>query len=455
MKGCFMSCPLSVIILAAGKGSRLPGPQPKVLRPIGGKPALSHVMETAHALSPDAIYVVHSPDLDYTLDEKVQGIVQITPNGTAAAIQCALPTIPPTHRVLVLYADVPLITPSSLRPLIDAEGLSLLTCCLDNPGHYGRIIRHKDQRILRITEFKDATEQERLIQEVFSGLMAAPADTLSKVLARIENNNAQSEYYLTDCVALWPNHHAITHYCTPHHQDVQGMNTLAEWIQLERYYQRRYALSLIQQGVHIEDPDRFDCQGVLQAGQHCRIGPNVVLRGHIKLGNRVHIDAHCHITESELGDDVMVKPHSVVDRSILGAHTIIGPFAYLRPGTQCEAHNKVGSFVEIKNTYLGAYTKVPHLSYLGDSQLGRQINIGAGVITCNYDGERKHQTVIEDGAFIGSGCQLIAPRHIGKGAYIGAGTTLRHDAKAHALTVIRHRAEIIESWHVRNKAEHV
>lgn len=453
--------PLEVVILAAGKGTRMRSARAKVLHPLAGRPMIAHVMDTAMALAPAAVHVVVGHDAT-AVEAAVRPwqahiVQQGTPQGTGHAVACALPAVKPGSLVLVLYGDVPLVRPQTLAPLIadaaERQQLALLTVEPANVDGYGRILRRKGT-IIGVVEHRDATEAQRRIREVNTGLLAAPADTLRRWVGALAPNNAQREYYLTDIVALAAAEAApISGHVAPDPLEVAGINSHAELALAERAYQRTQAHSLLAHGVRLADPARLDIRGRVEAGHDVAIDVGVVLEGHVVLEDNAQVGAYSVLRDVHLGRGARVEPHSVLDGARVGPNCVVGPFARLRPGTVLGAGVHVGNFVEIKKSELGAGSKANHLSYLGDSIVGARVNIGAGVITCNYDGARKHQTVIGDDAFIGSDSQLIAPVSVGPGATIGAGSTITADAPGGTLTLSRTRQKSVAGWRRPAKKE--
>ncbi len=427
---------------------------PKVLHPLGGQPMLSHVIRTAQALQPAQTIVVHGHGgalvRERMVDHEVRWVLQAEQLGTGHAVAQALPEIPDDHLVLVLYGDVPLTRPETLRPLlaVAAEGgLALLTVELDDPSGYGRIVRNQSGAVVGIVEHKDASPEQLRIRECNSGLLAAPAALLRGWLGRLRNDNAQGEYYLTDVIAMAVQEgKAVQAIAVSDPMEVAGVNDRCQLAALERELQARQARRLMEAGLTLADPARFDLRGELLHGRDCSIDVNVVLEGRVVLGDRVKIGPNCVIRNAEIGDDVVILPNSVIDDARIGPSCQVGPFARLRPGSELQERARVGNFVEIKAARLQRGSKVNHLSYIGDADVGADVNIGAGTITCNYDGANKHRTVIGDGAFIGSGTNLVAPITVGPGATIGAGTTLTRDAPADKLTLARARQKTVEGW---------
>ena len=452
---------MNIVILAAGKGTRMHSDLPKVLHTLAGRPLLAHVIERARALSPKRIIVVYGHGGDAVPSalpgDDIVWALQSPQRGTGHAVMQALPHLAPEGPTLVLYGDVPLTAIDTLRHLVQpaAEGaLSLLTVALDDPAGYGRIVRDQG-RVVRIVEHKDADEATRAIREVNTGILAAPTPALSRWLAGLSDNNAQREYYLTDIVAAAVADGTPVHATQPAHDwETLGVNSRAQLAQLERLFQQQQADALMEAGVALADPARFDLRGTLACDRDVFIDVGCVFEGRVRIGKRVSIGPHCVIRDAEIADGAQILAFSHIDGATVGADARVGPYARLRPGTELGEGSHVGNFVEMKATRLGAGSKANHLAYVGDAEVGARVNIGAGTITCNYDGVNKHRTIIEDDAFIGSDTQLVAPVRVGRGATLGAGTTLTRDAPADRLTVSRARQTTIEGWKrpVRNKA---
>lgn len=446
--------PLSIVILAAGQGTRMRSELPKVLHPLGGRPLLSHVIESAHRLNADAIHVVigHGAERvrDTFADAGVNWVMQDRQLGTGHAVAQAMPSIPDGHTVLVMYGDVPLISKETLEPLraIAAQGfVGLLTAELENPTGYGRILHNADGSICRIVEEKDASTSERAIREVNTGFVAAPAAKLRRWVDALDNSNAQGEFYLTDIVVRAVNDGvSVRGFSAANIEEVMGINDRAQLAVQERCYQRRKALACMRDGVTLIDPARFDLRGTLSAGQDVIIDVNAVLQGDVRLGNRVSIGPNVVLSNVQVGDDVQILANCVIEDAVIGNAARIGPFARVRPDTRLAEHTHVGNFVEIKKSDVGAGSKVNHLSYIGDTTIGSGVNVGAGTITCNYDGANKHRTVIGDNVFIGSDTQLVAPVTIADGATIGAGSTITRDAPAGELTLSRAEQVTRRGW---------
>ncbi|MFY0663634.1 MAG: bifunctional UDP-N-acetylglucosamine diphosphorylase/glucosamine-1-phosphate N-acetyltransferase GlmU [Natronospirillum sp.] len=440
-----------IVILAAGQGTRMKSKLPKVLHPLAGTPMVQHVVDTARQLGSEITLVVgHGADAVRAqfADQPVRFVTQAEQLGTGHAVAQALPHIQADQRVLILYADVPLIQPEALKPLLtgaDASGLTLLTATLDNPAGYGRIVREK-QSIAAIVEQKDATSEQLLIQEINTGIMAVPGDWLQKALPRLDNSNAQNEYYLTDLVAMAVQDGlAVNGVQADDLIATQGVNNRVQLAALEREYQRRRVEELMLQGVTVIDPARLDLRGPVESGTDNHIDVNVILDT-VTLGSNVTIGANCIIRRSHIADGAVILDNTLIEDAIVGPAAQVGPFARLRPGTELAAKAKVGNFVEVKKAHIGEGAKVNHLTYVGDARVGAGANIGAGTITCNYDGVNKFLTVIGAGAFIGSNSTLIAPVTIGDGGYVGAGSVISKDAPAQQLTLARAKQLTLSKW---------
>lgn len=451
--------PLHIVILAAGQGTRMYSQTPKVLHPIGGQSMLKRVVETALALSPERIHVMighAAQQIQQALsDEPVHWIVQAQQLGTGHAVMQALPFIPDECSVLVLSADVPLIKAKTLSNFIQSveqtssskTPLGLLLATVPDPTGLGRMIRNHQQQILAIVEEKDATEEQRKIHEIYSGICCAQAADLKRWLPKITRHNAQEEYYLTEMIALAvAEAHPVTSLQAQHAYEVQGVNNRLQLQQLERIWQKQLAEKLLLKGVSLADVNRIDIRGELVCGLDVQIDVNAVFSGNVTIGNGCTIGPNCILNNVVLEDHCTILANSVLDGCHIGEHSQIGPFARIRPGTKLSAHCKLGNFVEAKNAVFGEGSKASHLSYLGDVSIGQQVNIGAGTITCNFDGVNKHQTVIEDGAFIGSDTQLVAPVTIGQNATIGAGSTIRRNAPPGELTLTKSKQTTVYGW---------
>ncbi len=445
---------LTTIILAAGKGTRMRSKLPKVLHKIAHKPLLQHVHDTAVQLENNEIHIVigHGSDLvKQTLENlQVNWVEQTEQLGTGHAVQQVSNQISNDTIALILYGDVPLLKIETLQNLISKiteKTLALLTVNLADPMGYGRIVRDDSGNVLRIIEEKDATEVEKQITEGNTGILAVQGKSLKKWLSQLRNNNTQGEYYLTDIIALAVSDGFEIITSSPQNEDeVLGVNDKLQLAHLERVYQLQQAEILMRQGVTLSDPNRFDLRGTLEVGQDVEIDVNVIFEGKNQVGNNVKIGSNCSIKNATIGDDVIILPNCVIENAQVGANSRIGPFARLRPETVLATDTHIGNFVEIKKSVIGQGSKVNHLSYIGDSLVGKKVNIGAGTITCNYDGVNKFQTIIEDGAFIGSDTQLVAPVTIGKNATIGAGSTITKDTPDDKLTLSRSKQLSVSGW---------
>lgn len=444
---------LSVVILAAGKGTRMYSDLPKVLHPIAGKPMVKHVIDTAKQLSAKQIHLIygHGGDLlqQRLSAEPVNWVLQAEQLGTGHAMQQAAPFFADDENILMLYGDAPLITATTLEKLIAAKpenGIALLTVVLDNPTGYGRIIRENGS-VVAIVEQKDANPEQLKIQEINTGVMVASGASFKKWLSQLDNNNAQGEYYITDVIAMANRDgYKVEAVQATNLMEVEGANNRLQLAALERYYQKAQAKKLLLAGVTIIDPARFDLRGTVTHGKDVVIDVNVILEGSIQLGNNVKIGAGSVLKNVVLGDNVEIKPYSVLEDSVIGESADVGPFARLRPGTELAAKAHVGNFVEIKKSTIGEGSKVGHLTYIGDSEIGANVNIGAGTITCNYDGANKFKTIIGDNVFVGSDTQLVAPVTVASGATIGAGSTITKDVAADELVITRVPQRHIQGW---------
>ncbi len=444
---------MSVVILAAGKGTRMYSDLPKVLHTLAGKPMVQHVIDAANNLGAQRVHLVygHGGDLlkNTLSDSSLNWVLQAEQLGTGHAMQQAAPFFADYEDILMLYGDVPLISVESLQRLRDAKpqgGIGLLTVKLDDPTGYGRIAR-ENGKVVGIVEHKDATEEQRKIDEINTGILVANGADLKRWLAKLNNNNAQGEFYITDIIALA--HHEgreITAVHPDRLSEVEGVNNRLQLSRLERVYQSEQADKLLLAGVMLRDPARFDLRGELTHGRDVEIDTNVIIEGSVTLGNRVKIGTGCVIKNSVIGDDCEISPYTVVEDSTLAAACSIGPFARLRPGAELAEGAHVGNFVEMKKARLGKGSKAGHLSYLGDAEIGDNVNIGAGTITCNYDGANKFKTIIGDDVFVGSDSQLVAPVTIARGATIGAGTTVTRNVGEDELVISRVKQTHIQGW---------
>jgi bifunctional UDP-N-acetylglucosamine pyrophosphorylase/glucosamine-1-phosphate N-acetyltransferase len=428
---------------------------PKVLQPLAGRPMLEHVIRTARAIKPAGIHIVYGHGAEqvraaFAEQTDLQWALQAEQLGTGHAVVQAMPAIPDDHRVLVLCGDVPLIRPDTLERLV-ADGargtLSLLTAVVDDATGYGRVLRNGSGAVMRIVEHKDATETERRVREINTGLIAFDAGPLRRYLGNLKNQNSQREYYLTDVIAMaFADKVEVQGIVAESAAEVLGINDRAQLADAERAWQRRQAAELMARGVTLADPARIDVRGAITVGRDVFIDVGVVLEGKIVLGDRVHIGPYAVLTDVTLGNDTEVHSHSVLHGTAAGDDCEIGPFSRLRPGTVLAGHVKTGNFVEVKNSHVAPHSKINHLSYVGDATVGTDVNVGAGTVTCNYDGASKHRTVIGDNVFIGSGSMLVAPVEIGAGATIGAGSTITKDAPAGELTLERAKQVTVEGW---------
>jgi bifunctional UDP-N-acetylglucosamine pyrophosphorylase/glucosamine-1-phosphate N-acetyltransferase len=451
---------LSVVILAAGKGTRMRSSLPKVLHPIAHKPMVKHVIDAAKALNISALNVVYGFGGDQLKDNiddpTIDWVLQSEQLGTGHAVKQAMPNINNEDDVLVLYADVPLISVETLQKLIAIkpdDGIGLLTVDLEEPKGYGRILRNEGE-IVGIREHKDASAQEHLVKEVNTGILIANGAQLKGWLNNLSSDNAQGEYYLTDIIQMCHEQgHQIKNAQPASGIEVEGANNRLQLATLEREYQRLQGEKMMLAGATLRDPARLDVRGEITMGQDIVIDINVILEGQVTLGNNVTIGANCVITNSHISDNAVIKPNSILEGAQVGPNCSVGPFARLRPGSKLLEHSAVGNFVEMKKTTLGVGSKAGHLSYLGDTLIGEKVNIGAGTITCNYDGVNKSQTIINDGAFIGSNTSLVAPLQIAKGTTVAAGSTITKTVNENELAIGRGKQVNIKGWKrpIKNK----
>ncbi len=456
-----MSVKLNTIILAAGQGSRMRSALPKVLHTLAGKPMIDRILDTAALLPNNQLYVICGHGADqlkaHCADRPITFVEQAEQKGTGHAVDQALPLIPDEDLVLVLSGDVPLIEAATLQALCDAypkDGLSLLVAEFENPTGLGRIVRNEHGLIEGIVEERDATEVERNLHEIYTGVMLTSAANLKQWLPKLSPNNAQNEYYLTEVIRLAVEDSApITSVNALIPERVSGVNDFAQLAALERFFQKDTANTLLKQGVKIIDPNRFDVRGTLTVGTDVTLDVNLVVEGTVSLGNNVTVGPNVVLRNVTVGDHVVIEANSVIEETHIAEHCVIGPFARLRPGTMLGPKVRIGNFVEIKNSDIHEASKVNHLSYIGDSDIGKHVNIGAGTITCNYDGAKKHRTTIHDGVFVGSDTQLVAPITIGQNATIGAGSTVTKDSPANALTLSRAEQRTINDWQRPKKGD--
>ena len=444
---------LSVVILAAGKGTRMYSDLPKVLHKVAGKPMVKHVIDTANQLGAENVHLIygHGGELmrERLANESVNWVIQAEQLGTAHAVQQAAPFFKDDENIVILYGDAPLVTKETLEKLIAAKpenGIALLTVNLDNPTGYGRIIR-ENGNVVAIVEQKDANAEQLKIQEVNTGVLVADGAHFKNWLSRVKNNNAQGEFYITDVIGLAHQDGCpIVAVQATDFMEVEGVNNRLQLAKMERYYQRKQAEKLLLAGVMLIDLERFDLRGTLEHGKDVEIDVNVIVEGNVRLGDRVKIGAGCVLKNVIIGDDVEIKPYSVLEDATIGEKAAIGPFSRLRPGAELAAETHVGNFVEIKKSTVGKGSKVNHLTYVGDTEIGENCNIGAGVITCNYDGANKFKTIIGNNVFVGSDTQLVAPVTVADGATIGAGSTITKNVEKDELVITRVPQRHIQGW---------
>ncbi|HIF9122199.1 TPA: bifunctional UDP-N-acetylglucosamine diphosphorylase/glucosamine-1-phosphate N-acetyltransferase GlmU [Photobacterium damselae] len=443
----------SAVILAAGKGTRMYSNLPKVLHTLAGKPMVKHVIDTCNDLGANNIHLVYGHGGDQMKQvlsqEQVEWVLQAEQLGTGHAVNQATPNLADDEQVLILYGDVPLISQTTLENLLDAQpagGIALLTVVLDDPTGYGRIVR-RNGPVVAIVEQKDATEEQKLIKEINTGVMVVSGGDLKRWLSALKNDNAQGEYYLTDIIAAAHEEGRAVEAVHPEKAiEVEGVNNRIQLARLERAFQAMQAERLLEQGVMLRDPARFDLRGDLQCGTDVEIDVNVIIEGSVSLGNNVVIGAGCVLKDCEIDDNTEIRPYSVIEGATVGEDCSVGPFTRLRPGAELMRDAHVGNFVEMKQACLGEGSKAGHLTYLGDAEIGANVNIGAGTITCNYDGANKFKTEIADDVFVGSDTQLIAPVKVGKGATIGAGSTINKDVNDGELVITRAPMRNIQGW---------
>jgi bifunctional UDP-N-acetylglucosamine pyrophosphorylase/glucosamine-1-phosphate N-acetyltransferase len=453
--------PLEVIVLAAGLGKRMHSDLPKVLQPLAGRPLLAHVLDTARALSPRKILVVHGHGADrvraaFGEAKGIEWVLQAEQLGTGHAVQQAASRLGADADVLILYGDVPLVRADTLKQLLDSakSGVAVLTVELADPTGYGRVVRDASGGVQKIVEHKDASREQQALREVNAGFYALSARRLAAWLPKLRNDNAQKEYYLTDIVKLAVGEGVpVAAVKAADQWEAAGVNSKKELAALERVAQAREADCLLEAGVTLSDPARIDVRGALDCGRDVSIDVNCVFEGTVRLGDRVRIGPNCILRNVTLAAGTEVRAFSQLEDAEVGANCRIGPYARLRPGTQLAEDVHIGNFVEVKASRIGAGSKANHLAYVGDSEVGSRVNIGAGTITCNYDGVGKNRTVIEDDCFIGSDATLVAPVRIARGSYIGAGSTISKDTPAGQLTVARAKQVSIPSWKPKRKKD--
>ncbi|MFL0811022.1 MAG: bifunctional UDP-N-acetylglucosamine diphosphorylase/glucosamine-1-phosphate N-acetyltransferase GlmU [Agarilytica sp.] len=452
---------IHTVILAAGKGTRMRSDIPKVLHALAGKSFIQHVIDSASELGAEKHFVVVGHGADQvkqnTASAEVCFVEQNEQLGTGHAVQQVMPYFSEDAVVLILYGDVPLIqskTLHTLTSLVDNSSMALLTVNMEQPEGYGRIVRDEQDNVCGIVEQKDASEIQKTITEVNTGVMAIRGADLKRWLPMLKNDNAQKEFYLTDIVSIASNEGKEVRTAQPSSvYETLGVNDRRQQAALERIYQKQLAHGLMEQGLTLLDPARFDCRGVVRVGKDCVVDVNCVFEGEVILGDGVYVGPNCHIKDSKIASGVNIKSHTVIDQATVGAGAVVGPFARLRPDAELGKNTKVGNFVEIKKATLGENSKVNHLSYVGDASLGADVNIGAGTITCNYDGKNKFKTQIGDGVFVGSNTALVAPIALGANVTVAAGSVITTDVKDDALAVARSRQRNIESWVRPPKAE--
>ena len=452
---------VNFVILAAGKGTRMRSAIPKVLHKVSGRSMLGHVVAAVESLGKARKIIVTGHGAEQVEQQFKSPTTIFTQQkeqlGTGHAVQMAIPALCSDAVVIVLYGDVPLIRPSTIEKILDVvteTTMGLLTINVENPQGYGRIVRNGQQEITEIIEQKDASVEQLKITEVNTGVLALRSTQLREWLPKITNNNAQGEYYLTDLVAIARAEGVEVISVNPESAtEVEGVNNRIQLSQLERAHQRQLAEVLMESGTSLADPARFDQRGELNAGTDNFIDINCVFEGSVSIGNNVSIGANCHIINSTIGDDVAILPNTIIESSVVGDRAVIGPFARLRPGTELGSDTKVGNFVETKKAVVGKGSKINHLSYVGDAQLGENVNIGAGTITCNYDGVSKHKTDLGDGVFVGSNSTLVAPIKVDKGGFVAAGSTVTSEVPSDSLAVGRAKQRNIKGWKRPTKKE--
>ena len=448
-----MTKEVSVVILAAGQGTRMRSRLPKVLQPLAGRPLVGHVIDTAESLQASKICLVYGHGgervRELFADRDLVWVLQEEQLGTGHAVLQALPELDTDHTALILYGDVPLVRKETLASLVAAgsDQLAVLTAQLDDPTGYGRIMRDIDDHVLAIVEEQDASEEQKALHEINTGMMACPAGLLAQWLKRIAPDNVQSEYYLTDIIrCAVADDTMVIPVSTDSVAEALGVNDKKQLAEMERLLRKRTGTALLDHGVTLVDPDRFDVRGYLTCGSDVYIDINVVVEGRVEFGDDVSIGPNVVIRDTSIGAGTRIHANCVIEEAAIGGNCEIGPFARMRPGVEMSDQSKLGNFVEVKKSRIGTGSKVNHLSYIGDTTIGEKVNVGAGTITCNYDGANKHPTIIGDGAFIGSGVELVAPVEIGPGATIGAGSTITKSAPSGELAIERGRQKTIKGW---------
>lgn len=444
---------LAVVILAAGKGTRMKSALPKVMHQVAGKPMVQHVIDAAAALQPDSIHVVYGHGGDEVKaaiqGNQLQWAEQAEQLGTGHAVAQAMHQVK-ADKVLVLYGDVPLIQPETLEAFVaqvDNSAMALMTLAMDDATGYGRIIRDQDNNVIRIVEQKDASEDELAVKEINTGILAATTEFLNEVLPTLSSNNAQGEYYLTDVIAMAVENGLEVRASQPEYAwEVDGVNNRVQLARLERIYQQFQAEGLMHEGVTLRDPARLDIRGKAQISADVIIDVNVVLEGDVTIEENVSIGPNCFIRNATIGAGTVIEANTVIDDAVIGEHCSIGPFARIRPGSELKEKAKVGNFVETKKSSIGEGSKINHLTYIGDAKIGKDVNVGAGTITCNYDGVNKFKTELNDGVFVGSNSSLVAPVKVGKNATIGAGSVITKDVADNELAVARGKQRNVKDW---------
>lgn len=453
---------LNVVVLAAGQGKRMNSDIPKVLHAVGNKPMLQHVIDTAKSLEPENLIVVYGHGGELVKqnlgkiypENNLLWAFQEKQQGTGDALKCAMPYISDVGVTLLLYGDVPLIDTKTLKQMLDKSNnnVVMLTSILDNPSGYGRVIRNSKYKITGIIEEKDASEDEKKICEINTGFYVFPNKFLSVWLSKLSNNNSQGEYYVTDLVAMACNDNIEIEYVkAANPYSIMGVNNKTQLEYLERKFQSLEAEKLLDKGATLADKCRIDIRGNVLVGKDCIIDVNCIFEGNVKLGTNVKVGAGSILKNVTIGDNVEIKPYSIIENAEIGNGCVIGPFSRLRPGAKLESDSHIGNFVEIKNSVVGNGSKVNHLTYIGDAEIGAKVNVGAGSVTCNYDGRNKFKTIIEDNVFVGSGTMMVAPVTLGEGSVIGAGSTITKDTPANELTISRARQSTILGWLKRTR----